>query len=75
MKTTIKSILTDLENLHQTLWVSSGKEHATTLAKFNKLVVKANSVLRKEKMPDGKPLWTSDLSGYELLALNDYITA
>jgi hypothetical protein len=73
--TTIKSILVRLENLHQTLWVSSGKQHAATLAEFNREVAKANKLLRAEKMPDGSPVHTRDLSGYELLSLNEYISA
>ena len=75
MNTNIKSILNSLEDLHQSLMIQSGSKHAKTLKEFNALVVKANKILRKEKMPDGSPIWKSDLSGYELLALNEYISA
>jgi hypothetical protein len=75
MNITIKSILLSLEDLHQSLMIQSGSEHAKTLKEFNKLVVKANKVLRKEKYTDGTPVWTKDLNGYELLALNEYISA
>lgn len=72
--TTIKSILVRLENVHQTLWVKSGKEHAKSLAEFNALVTKANKLLRSQSDSAGCPVWKRDLNGYELLELNDYIS-
>jgi hypothetical protein len=72
--TTIKSILVRLENLHQTLLVKSGKEHAKCLAEFNALVTKANKLLRSQTDSAGCPVWDCDLNGYELLELNDYIS-
>jgi hypothetical protein len=75
MNTTIKSILNSLEDLHQSLMIQSGSKHAKTLKEFNKLVVKANKVLREEKYTDGTPVWKKDLNGYELLDLNQYINS
>ena len=71
----IKITLNSLQSLHESLWVQSGKEHAKTLKEFNALVVKANKILQAEKMPDGSKLHTSNYNGYELLALNEYISA
>ncbi len=73
--TDLKSNLKSLQNLHDTLWIQSGDEHAKTLKKFNDHVSKTNQLLRKETMPDGTPLWNRDLNGYELLSLNEYISA